>query len=148
MECGLTRVANFSMKGSRPSLVNFRGTPRIPHFEEVNNGRGNGGGMHLASPIDASGLFLMRWSKISSSSSAYLLDRMKSVQWGTRQIFYYNSVVFCAPGLNDEAEITPDDNVQVLLAGNAGGQLETGRSVRVNSSTRPTSACSRPSSSS
>ena len=62
----------------------------------------------------------------------YLLERMKSVQWGTTNLLY-NSVVFCASGLRGRAHT--GDNIQVLLAGNAGGQLETGRSVRVNSDT-------------
>ena len=64
---------------------------------------------------------------------AYLLDRLKSVREGDRTLLE-NSMIVYGSGISDGDRHNHDD-LPILLAGNAGGKVETGRHIRYKNGT-------------
>ena len=64
---------------------------------------------------------------------AYLLNRLKNISDGKRTLLE-NSMIVYGSGISD-GDRHNHDNLPILLAGNAGGQVETGRHIRYKNGT-------------
>ena len=65
---------------------------------------------------------------------AYFLQRMKSTEDVDGQSLLYNSMIVWGSGLSDADRHTHDD-LPIIVAGNAGGQFQTGRHLEIPENT-------------
>jgi hypothetical protein len=126
LECGVTRVVSFSFG------CGGRQFPWIPGGLFPDPGDGNNGGHHGLSHHRADFSIFNRVVEDMLEQFAHMWKRMKAVQYGGTNLLR-ESIVFLAGGQNGTAH--KPDNMPVLLAGNAGGRLRTGRSIRTPAGT-------------
>ena len=123
MECGVTRVSFLQLGGFGRQFIH------LPEVGRVTSISMNGSGWHAISHD-----FRDKFDRVLDDvmeQAAYMLQKMKDVQWGDTNLLY-NSVVFIASESESPSGGHKGENMPVVLAGNAGGQLQTGHAVCLN----------------
>ncbi|RYZ89694.1 MAG: DUF1552 domain-containing protein [Proteobacteria bacterium] len=118
MACGITNVVLFQMSHAvSPLTMDFLGGPNISKFHHDISHFGENSDEHAKNQA----YFMSKYAKIIST--------MKSVKEGDKSLLY-NSITMCVSDLA-HSNFHDFKNVGVVLAGQAGGYLKTGRAIDV-----------------
>lgn len=116
--CGLTRFGSFMM-------ANRRNKRQFPWLGATDGADGHHGISHDSTPAGYEKQAKIVTDEIQQF--AFMLDLMKSSKQGEHDLLYNSLVFFAAEHGHGEAH--DFSNTPVILAGNAGGKLKTGRFV-------------------